>query len=266
MENEDTFLELELPSKLLPYRDLKVTKIEARVMRGSDEKILAEMTSDNIERQTLTLLTRIIRGIDPAELTLGDRLVCMLWNTINSYTKDYPIDGAMCAHCLKKSDGIILDLQELETVDLPDDYLEPFPVELPVCGQKVMMRSYRIKDELQFNRYEKNATAEQDDIWLYKLALSIVDDKTVWDRVEWLKTQSTKDLAMMRAFHEKYSHGVKLISKFTCTHCEEESPTEVPFRPQLFIPDGATVARSVGAELRPNVPSKDPNPVPGAVG
>jgi len=260
METQDTFHELTLPSKCLPYPP--GTKVEARVMRGSDEKVLAEMTTMNFEKQSALLLKRIVRGIEVEDLTLGDRLSILIWNTINSYTPDYPID-AICNDCLRKTEDVIIKLSDLETQDLPDNYAEPHPVELPKSGMSLKMRLYRIKDELQLLKYEKEATSEHDDPWLYKLALSIVSEESVWDRVTMLKGLVTQDLAILRAFHEKYIHGMILRAKFTCKHCEEESPTEVPFRHQLFVPDGKTVATALGAKLQPNVLSAPADPVSG---
>ena len=125
--------------------------------------------------------------------------------------------------------------------ELPDDYREPYPIKL-TDGSEVNLRLFRVKDEIQIAKYEKN----NKDSWLYRYATSIVDDsKNIIEKISWLEKISTKDLARIRAFHEDFIHGPIMEYEYTCPNCGGEGRMPVPFRLDLILPAGKTVVGSI---------------------
>jgi len=227
---------IQLPSKFIPY-DKK--EFRMRTFVGADEKLLASITYDTLEQKFAEVLKNCSEGIDPKELTAGDRMYLLIWQAIHSYSKDYEADY-VCEHCLENI-HVNIDLSQLEVKELPDDYKEPYPVKLS-DGTEVNLRLFRVKDEIQIARYEKN----NKDSWLYHYATSIVDDsKNIMEKVLMLEKMPTRDLAVIRAFHEEFVHGPIMQYKYTCSNCGGEGLMPVPFRLELILPAGKTVIGSV---------------------
>ena len=238
---DEKYFELDLPSKLIPYKAEGVTKVEIRMLKGKDEKLIGELTIANFEKKFKTLMDGVIRGIDPAKLTIGDRFFVVVWLAMNCQSHLYPIE-LFCEECFRKTDRYDVDLSTLEKVYLPEGFQEPFSVVLS-DGTEVKVRLYRVADQIQYMDYVQAKGA--DDL-LYKTAQTIVDDRDMGQRIEWLKELSTKDNALIRGFHDQFFHGVKLEAAYTCPKCGGTGKTPVPFRLDIFFPDGATVARSLG--------------------
>lgn len=70
---EEKYFELDLPSKLMPYKNDGISKVEIRMLKGRDEKLIGEFTIANFEKKFKMLLDSVLRGIDPAKLIIGDR-------------------------------------------------------------------------------------------------------------------------------------------------------------------------------------------------
>jgi len=237
---EEKFYPVDLPSKLLPYQNLGVKEVSMRMLKGKDEKYIAELNVQNFEKKFMYLLKDSIKGIDPMELTIGDRMYILVWLSMNCYSKLYPIEFD-CEQCLRKIETDV-DLTVLDKVELPKEYKEPYAMKLP-SGQVLNLKLLRVKDQIQYLDYI--AQKQRDDI-LVKLALTVVDDqKNLLQRVEMLENLSTQDLGMIRAFHEKFYHGVKLETKYSCQHCGGAGLTPVPFRLDIIFPEGKTVAKSL---------------------
>jgi len=235
---ENKYFELSLPSLLLPYKD--INKVEIRMLKGRDEKLIGELDIANFEKKFKLLLDDVLRGIKPEELTVGDRFYVVVWIAINCYSKLYPIE-TLCEVCLRKI-KVDIDLGTLEKVDLPKDYKEPYPLKL-TNGDTLNLRVFRVKDEIKYLDY---VTSKEKDNMIYKLALSIADDRALVDKINYLEELSTQDIGLIRAFHDKYHHGVKLESGYKCPICGGTGITPVPFRLDIIFPSGETIAKSLG--------------------
>jgi hypothetical protein len=235
---ETMFYELKLPSRLIPYEG--VDKVEIRLLKGEDEKFIGELTTLNFEKKFKQLLARIIKGIDPGKLTIGDRLYIIAWIAINCYTPMYPIE-LMCETCLRKI-KVDIDLGQLEKIELPEGYTEPHAVTL-LDGSTINLRQLTINDNIAYFDYAEKR--QQDDLH-YKLAMSIVSEDDLVKRAEMIKNMGTRDIALIRAFHDKYYHGPKMEAGYTCPKCGGAGVTPVPFRLDILFPDGQAVARALG--------------------
>jgi len=234
------YFPINLPSKALPYENIKPEDITVRAYQGADEIYLAEINPVNIERKFLEVLKNVVRGIDPENLTLGDRLYIIVWEYAKSYSEFITVKNVVCTHCLKEIE-VNVDLTQLDVITLPDNYKQPYKVQLP-SGNEVQLRLLTIKDEIEAEKLadEKNFGH------LYRYARSIVDDADVLSRLERLKKMSAKDVATIRAFHEKFYHGPDMKMNYVCPECEEEDVLEIPFHLNLIFPYGQTLTDTFG--------------------
>jgi len=241
--NATTQFTVRLPSRGLVYKDIEKNnandQIQIRTFKGRDEKLIAEISSENFEKKFLTILKSVLTGINPEELTSGDRQALMVWETINSYDKEFTVNFE-CEHCWQKSDYRI-DLSKLEMIELPEDFKEPYGVKLP-NGDSLQLRLLRVKDLIAVDQMDKQGQ----NVWLYRYALSIVNDKSIWENVEYLEDLSTKDLMVIRAFHDKFNHGIKMEEKYTCPKCGGTGIMPVPFRLDMLLPFGKELAGHLG--------------------
>ena len=145
-----------------------------------------------------------------------------------------------CEHCWQKSDYKV-DLSELEMIELPDNFKEPYDIKLP-GGESLQLRLLRVDDLIAVDKMGKQGQ----NVWLYRYALSIVNDKTVWENVEYLENLDTKDLMIIRAFHDKFNHGVKMEYSYTCPKCGGVGIMPVPFRLDMLLPFGKKLEGYIG--------------------
>jgi len=242
-----TFFNITLPSKCLVYQGIDPTQIQIRTLKGEDEKLIAEISSDNFDKKYNMVLTRVLKGIDPLRLTLGDRFYIVLWETINSYSKDFPIEHT-CSSCSQKSNYNV-DLSQLETMELPDGYTEPCELTLPKSGTKIKLRLLTVKDLIEIDSIDKLGQ----NTWLYRPAISIVDNRSLADKLDYLSKIDTQDLEYIRAFQEAFEHGVKMQTNYTCPKCGGNGVMPVPFRFEMLLSYGETLKRRVGDAIRASI-------------
>jgi hypothetical protein len=228
MEN---YVTIELPSKNKVYSGV-AGPIQIRTFKGKDEKIIAEITAENFEKRIVTVLKGVLQGIDPIKLTLGDRLFLILWETINSYGKDFMVSYE-CPKCWETKDYNV-DLSKIEIQNLPDDFVEPFEVQLPVSKTIAKLRLLRVEDLLKIDELTK----AKKNVWLYRYALTLVNDQNVWDNMEYLENMDSADIKVIRAFQDKHIHGPKLEAPFECQNCGATGIMPVPFRLEMLLPYG----------------------------
>lgn len=241
---QENLVTVKFPSKCLVYSDVDLKQnpdqIQIRTFKGRDEKLIAEISNDNFEKKFVTVLKGVLKGIDPADLTVGDRLYLVVWEAINSYSKIFAID-VECEHCWSKF-VLDVDLSKLEVIELPKKFKEPYDIKLPISGDIVKVRLLRVSDMLQINDLSRTG----ENVWLYKYALTMVNDKTIWDNVDYLENLSTKDLMLIRGFHSKFEHGLKMETDYECPKCGGEGVMPVPFRLEILLPYGKKLERYTG--------------------
>lgn len=238
----DNFVPINLPSRCLTYPGLHPEDIKARAYQGSEEELLSQINPINLERNYLEVMKRVIQGIDPIKLTLGDRLYFIVWECINSYMDVIQVK-TVCSHCLQEVE-IPVDLKELKVINLPEDFKEPREVPLP-GGEKIKLRLLTVEDEIEIEEYQKKHGSSHN----YRYARSIVSEKDILEMLDKVEKMSAKDKATLRAFQEKFYHGPDLYHKYTCPKCKEEDEVEVPFRFDFLFPTGETLTKTFGEKL-----------------
>ena len=238
----DGFISIKLPSQGLIYNDFDPEAVKIRLLKGKDEKLIAELNANNFDRKLNTILRNLLQGIDPNKLTLGDRKYLLIWLAINSYTKMFPVE-LTCEHCFQDL-TIETDLSEIENKLLPDDFKQPYKVTL--SSGDVYLKLLTVEDELKVADYELAGNNG----YLHRLALSIVDqEKDLGAKVKIIEEMPGFDLARIKAFHAKFDHGPVMESEYTCKHCGGLGHVAVPFRIEMVFPVGEALTKYYGQEL-----------------
>ena len=237
------YFSISLPTRCSLYQGVSPELVKIRSLKGRDEKLISELNVDNLEKKFLILLTNVLQGIDPAELTVGDRMYILLWLSVSSYSKDYFIDFT-CESCLNKVLNYAVDLSKIKTESLPEGFKEPYAVKLS-GGKSINLRLFRVKDEVAIQEYEKMSGNS----WTYRYALSIVNEKNAVDNMYFIEELPVADFAKIRVFHEKFYHGPKFEAEFVCPSCSNRGLVPVPFRIELLFPFGETLKRLYGESV-----------------
>lgn len=233
---------LDLPSKGLVYPNYTKGSIKVRPLTGGDESILATMNERNMMDKLIEVLQRTVEGIDVRQMTLGDKIALMVWHGINSYTDGFT-SKVTCEGCLQ-SIQVDYKLADSKVQYLPDHFKEPYPVELS-NGTKVKCRLLRVSDEIAALEYEKKLQ----DFYLYRIALTVVDDKDIVQRVDWLAQLPAKDVAKIRAFQDVFYHGPTFIYDYQCSLCGYKGTFYSPFRFEHFFPYGDALRKNYGIKI-----------------
>lgn len=248
--SKDDFFKISLPSKCIQY-GVNPETVKIRPYCGEDQIILSTINSSNLSKKFMVVLERVLKGVDPKQVTLGDRLYIMMWEYINSYTNIVNVNY-VCSYCLNEV-RVQVDLLKLDTIELPNSFKFPYPITL--SNDKIInLRLFNVEDEIEISEYTN------DDIHLYKYARTIVGDESTEDKVKMLKDLSTKDLALIYAFHEKFYHGLDMKAKVICPKCKENAEKnhekmpeleeiEIPFRLGFLFPTGTDITYAFGNRI-----------------
>lgn len=231
MNTNDNYFSVSLPSKGLVYEDINVNDIKIRPFKGKDEALLVELNPENIKKKIVTIFENILQGIQPEKLTSGDVLYLLLWEALNSYDQNYPIQ-LTCENCLQKT-SVVCDISKINSVELPDDFKQPMAIKL--SDKTIHLRLLTLQDEILSFTWSKQTGSS----YLYMYALSFVDQgdtpTTIPMRMEMLENMSTTDFQLIKDFHEKYAHGPDMESPYKCSICSYEGKIVLPFRFEVLF-------------------------------
>ena len=224
-------------------------EVSIRSLKGIDEKVLAEATAKNYESVMLRVMENVVKGINPINMTLGDRKYVFTWLAINSYGKDIQVD-IECDFCESRVKHTV-DLSKFDVIELPKSFIEPFIIEIK--GLKIPLRLMRVSDIIQISDLESKGKNS----WLARYALTIQNGKSLWENVRMLEDMPVKDIAKIRAFHEQFDHGPDMQISYTCDSCKEEMPVQVSFRIDSIFPFGSELKKyftDAGRDVSKNAP------------
>lgn len=234
-----------LPSKYLLYPDLKPGDIQIRPLLGKDEKLMAGISSSNLERKFFTLLGNVLKGIDPKRITLGDRMYILLYLGIDTYGKDWPVEY-VCEHCFL-TNYMTVDLNSFDVRTLDEGVSMSMPVEL--SSGVIYLKIQTLEDEIKLAEY-KQVVRSDEDVYLYEFALSIVDTtKTMEEKVKFLEEMPLKDLNAIKSFHAKFEHGPIMQTSHTCEHCGGGGIIPVPFQSKMVFRSGKDIAYGLREDI-----------------
>jgi len=236
------YLPVQLPSGCRTYLNIPPEDITVRPYTGEDECILAQINPTNIEKNFLVILKRVLQGLDPKSLTLGDRLYLIIWLYISSYSEIVTVKQ-MCSHCMQEVE-FNADMRKFDIKPLNPDLPIPTSIELPESGTTVHLRPLTVGDEVASEKLANSGT----DIHLYRYARSIVGQDDPVGKMQEMRTWHARDIARIRYYHDvEVDHGPIMRVTLPCPKCREEEVVDVPFRFDFFYPEGKTLGTCFGA-------------------
>lgn len=251
--------EVVLPSKGRLYGDLLPDgRVIVTPFSTKEEKLLATSGGKSAEQ----LLDYFIRGcvltasgekwpsnIPPNKMLIVDRLYLLMMIRSVSYGRLYYYEFR-CEDCGKRSQGQF-DIWDRPVEAIPDDFEEPFEVDLPMSGHTLGLRLYRGVDEVAIGKFLKQRNRQvrkaggagnEDDDYQYRLARHIVtidenevDLNAALTLVE--EELRAPDTLEMKNALDDAAFGMDISVEPDCTHCNyPNGPMEVPMTGEFFRP------------------------------
>lgn len=244
------YYEVDLPSngklgypETIKYRDVLVR----------DEKILATATRQNYDRVLNDVLKNLLEEPGQYEnLAVSDRDFLMLWIWANSYSS-YKTFDVTCPECQAENE-VKVDLTEVNVDELPDDYEEPFP--LDISGDRtIALRQMTVGDERRAMEFvKKNKEYEPAYVMLVQ-AIDVGAEMPLKSKVDFVENNLTgRDMAYVRGFHNHFRFGVDSRVDHECSACSEVTRYEIPFSVEFFMP---TLSDNFEKNVRSGKNSKD---------
>jgi len=225
----ETFIPISLPSKCKTYGEIINESLTIRSFKGKDAEIMASVTMKNLFKKFITVLDDTLQGIPANTLTSGDAKFIMLWQAINSYSGTVNIN-IVCEKCYEEFKQIVNLDKDLSIIELEDDLVLPIPVKLS-DGTEISVRLTTLADESALFDW----ISDGKEGYLYEIALTIVSDKNVLEKIAFLKELPLKDIHLISKVQEDYYHGPDMNIRYFCPSCKYEGKVEVPFRTETLF-------------------------------
>ena len=174
------------------------------------------------------------------KLTHGDFWFVCAWLRLNSFPNapfQIPWTCLKCNHKNKEN----LRLDELEMVDLDEDYKEPANLTLP-SGIEIPLRLHRVEDEQIVLGYVKalagRRAIKKEELIIPSRAISIMNGQTLTANIELIKTLDPEDVTILGHFQTQFAHGLPRSIKVACKEeeCEFTDQLLLNFRISDIIP------------------------------
>ncbi len=249
----DNWFSVELPSKGLPY-GVDPSLIQMTYTTGEVEEVIASINASNYEEKTVALLSKIVRGIDPKKLTLGDREALLVQNTLNTYSRFFPVN-IKCNKCGAKLDDFDVDLKEVEFDDINSDGFE-IRKEIKIGQYKAYVRLFTVGDEIAADKYEQDGGKFR---YLYSISRMIdvvkgIDNqgKEIFmdsiEKLDLLKGLNPREYNEVKVYGAKYAHGTQMKYDFECPCCGMGATAHIPFLLSFLHPEPEIISRSMALE------------------
>lgn len=256
MSGKVEFANIKLPSGGKCYKNFNADKVMIRPMTAADEKLVREINVNNAAAKWEALMKSVLIGIDPNEMTIGDRNYILVWLAANSYDPTVMVAG-ICSNCFQNI-TVPVDLSKLVVKTLPDEFKSNTTISL--SDGPITLRLLTVGDETKVWDYERQGQGS----WVYQYALSVVDREHEFDHIMTrLGSMASRDFAKIRAFHEYYDHGPVMEVPYKCPrNCGGEGlKLPVPFQREWLLPVGEALKVYFGPAVHVDVPhAHEPGP------
>lgn len=238
-----------LPSRGLLNPEIPEGKIVQRCMMVSDQKFLASSTTSNKDTEILNRTVISPEGFDVGKLSIADTLFLMFKLRILSYGDDYKY-RTICPECGNKI-TVEINLAELESIDLSEDYEKKLKVKLPRKGDTVTVRlvtnsiSDNVGKEIKRAR-QKNSDINEFTIILSSQISSITLQKPdedgnreitdVLDIRDYVETLTDLDATAIEAAINSVRYGIVPTIHKECPECHSETELDIMFDRDFFRP------------------------------
>ena len=243
-----------LPSKGLLYSSdspLATGEIELKYPTAREEDIL---TSKNLITKGIVLdkfLESIIMtpGVNMDEILLGDKNGIMVASRILAYGTEYKF-SLDCPRCDERTDGIEIDLAELETKDIPIEELEKkkglneFDFHLDASDKDIKFKllthgdSKKIDAEIKELKKKKFQGDKEITTRLKHAIISVDGEDNKSKIMSFVESMPTKDSYALRKEIQRITPDVDLEFYFECSNCGYEANQDVPITVSFFWPSG----------------------------
>jgi len=223
-------------------------KVTLRMMTAHEEKIRTGSSGVSFWKVMSNIINRCIiepKNIDTYNLTVIDFIFLMYRLRRLSLGKDYKVNLSSCPHCKKPLTDVSINLDELEVIYLPDDFKEPFRVNLPKLKWGVDCRLLRVRefDEItdkadkilkEFPDYEGDP---QFSLRLKKQIVAINDHRLDDIQLEQIvdKLPYEDELAISNAF-DNIDAGLNTDAKYICPRCGKVIEIPLSYTEEFFRP------------------------------
>jgi len=217
--------------------------INVRAMTGEEEQILATPRFVRKGIAINMIFQRCMQEDFRAEdLLTADRTYLLIWLRGISYTPDYDVE-VKCPFTEKKFMTVI-NLNDLNVEECPDDYGPELTDTLPTTGYSFTYRLSTGKDEQEIQEYRDRRMKmfgdnASDDTLLHRTAQLLQSIEGVTDKKELMtlvKHLPINDVAYIRNCVNEPPFGVETTITVVSPYANEEFEIELPLEANFFFP------------------------------
>jgi len=219
-----TEIDVMLPSKGIPYFG-KQQLVSVRPILFEDEKYMATAGNNPDSNPVSYLLSRCVKGVDPEDLILIDKLFLILKIREISYGNDYSV-GVGCKSC-GYANTLNLEIDKLSCTDIPEDFdVFNIPIELKGIKKNAVVCAPTGGQETYLGaNIDKN-------LWRFIKSIDGVDDITIIAEV--VKQLPIRDIhTIVKAFSLE-QFGIQSTVKYNCDSCASVNVITLPIDENFF--------------------------------
>ena len=217
-------------------------EVTIRNMTTAEEKMLLGSSDDSFD----AIIGRCVvdEGFDINSITSADKFFLLIKLRVISYGADYYY-RYQCPYCGKVHEYMV-NLDELETIYLPEDFKEPYDTfTLPMSKHEVTLKIPRIRDlndnKMKVKRYNKKFPEAQGDISLvYGMMSNIatINGKEMggMEYLRFIEELPAKDSSFIRNRIQRLEVGIDTRLFETCktSKCGEDLEINLRLGPEFF--------------------------------
>lgn len=234
-----------LPSRGLLNPEIQNGEVEVKMMSGVEERIILNPRMMRSGTATEELLRACVRGCDPLELAVPDRVFLLFMIRGLTYGVDYPF-VASCPECAAQVSHTC-DIDKLSIVELDESKKEPLEGVFPISGYRFVHRYERGKDEVAIKKF---AEAKKRALGAAEVPIEDLVNERVQRLVLEIEgfTERSKIAAIWEKLPEGDRHHFRNESKsdktfgidptvfLECPFCDQEFNVELPMTASFFSP------------------------------
>ena len=228
-----------LPSKYKLYPP--GTKLYARPLKVLEVKMLSSLTNENFHHIITEVLKKTVKGIEVENLLVADKLFIIFWLRANTYKNSgYTVDFD-CDACNSHS-KFEFEIDNLEIIDIKDDYDPNKSVKLPQSGDEIRTRQLTIRDENNVKNFlvrnKRSMTDYDEEILIIANLIDTINNQklSLTEKYNYVINMGPIDFGKFETYLEHYDMGISPIMNVTCHNCGGTAPAAVSFRADFFVP------------------------------
>lgn len=254
---QEESLGIKLPSRYIPYA---VKEIKVKPLTNADIKVLISAEQEGVTTTVIDVFRRRVEGVTLEELTVGDFWYIMYWVRYNTFIdQPMPVPWVCPEHACSTKNTSSLTEADLTTIELPEDFAEPFV--LPLSGERgeLRIRLPRFGDDAAADEYLVKKAKLQDASKGIKRENYYIDagDKvfamtaltlehtlnpvtgqpmTLDERFKFVMDELTpNDIYNLGKRMKAFDHGVQNVATFKCEGCGKEQKVRFRLSMQAFF-------------------------------